>query len=107
MELDFIIKYIEIGIIVNFIALAIDLGIGVYIVAKMGLVETEKMAVIFQENERTNSLWSLLHLLIPFFNGFLIIIQIILIKNYFNGTATSVEVMLRKLDNYKIFKRFR
>ena len=107
MELDFIIKYIVFGIIVNFIALVIDLIIGVYIVAKMGLVETEKMAVIFKENENTNSLWSLLHLVIPFFHGYLIIIQIILIKKYFNGTATSVEIMLRKLDNFKIFKRFK
>ena len=100
------IYYIEAGLLANAVAFAIDLIIGVYLIIKMGLVETEKMAVLFKEND-DSSIFGFIHLLIPFFQVYLIIIQIILINKYFKGTATSVEIMLRKLDHYKIFKRFK
>lgn len=105
--MDYLLYYVEVGLIANAISFALDFIIGLYLVFSLGLVETAKFEVIAEENLSRSNLWVILHFLIPFFNVYLIIIQIILIRKYFNGTADSLDFMIKELDKYRIFRRFK
>ena len=101
--MDFIIYYIEIGIIANLVSLGLDFLIAIYLVTSLDYVEMRKMA-LNAEQTKTNYL-SALHYLIPFYGVYLIIFQIIIIRKHFDKTADSLEIMYQELERYKIFKR--
>lgn len=105
--MDYLLYYIEVGIIANVVAFVLEFIIGLYLVFSLGLVEAQKFALIAEENSNKYTFWSFLHFLIPFFLCYLVIIEIILIRKYFNGTANSLDFMLKELDKYKIFRRFK
>lgn len=101
--MDFIIYYIEIGIIANLVSLGLDFLIAIYLVSSLDYVEMRKVA-LNAEQTKTNYLIAL-HYLIPFYGIYLIIFQIILIQKYYDSTADSLEFMFNEMDKYKIFKR--
>ena len=105
--MEYIIYYIEIGIIANAIAFLLNVIMGIYLVATIGIVELEKLAITTREEEEGYNLLSLLHFFIPFFVVYLVIVEFLLIKKYFNSTAESIRFIIKELDKYKIFKRFR
>lgn len=104
--MEYIIYYIEIGIIANAIAFLLNIIMGIYLVATIGIVELAKLANATREEEGYNLL-SLLHFFIPFFVVYLVIVEFLLIKKYFCSTAESIRFIIKELDKYKIFKRFR
>ena len=101
--MDFIIYYVEIGIIANLVSLGLDFLIAIYLVTSLDYVEMRKMALNAKQS-KTNYL-SILHYLIPFYGVYLIIFQIILIQKHFDSSADSLEFMFDEMDKYKIFKR--
>lgn len=104
--MEYIIYYIEIGIIANAMAFLLNIIMGIYLASTIGIVELEKLAITTREEEGYN-FSSLLHFFIPFFVVYLVIVEILLIKKYFNSTAESISFIIKELDKYKIFKRFR
>lgn len=105
--MDYLLYYVEVGLIANAISFVLEFIIGLYLVFSLGLVEAQKFAGIAEENSGKSHFWGFLHFLIPFFPCYLVIIEIILIRKYFNGTADSLDFMIKELDKYKIFKRFK
>lgn len=103
--MDYLIYYIEAGILANALMIFFEIGISIYLATGIGMVEIRKMAMHLDEEDKSFDFLNLLHYLIPFFMCYLIIMQIILIKKHFNGTAESIEEMLEQFENYKIFKR--
>lgn len=105
--MDYLLYYVEVGLIANAVAFVLDFIIGLYLMFSLGLVEAQKFALIAEENSNKYTFWCFLHFLIPFFLYYLVIIEIILIIKYFNGTANSLDFMIKELDKYKIFRRFK
>lgn len=105
--MEYIIYYIEMGIIANAIAFVLNIITGIYLASTIGIVELEKLANTTREEWVEYNFSSLLHFFIPFFVVYLVIIEILLIKKYFNSTAESIIFIIKELDKYKIFKRFR
>lgn len=103
--MDFIIYYIEIGIIANLVSLGLDFLIAIYLVSSLDYVEMRKVALNAEQNSGRTNYIALLHYLIPFYGVYLIIFQIILIQKYYDSTADSLEFMFNEMDKYKIFKR--
>lgn len=105
--MEYIIYYIEIGIIANATAFLLNIIMGIYLVATIGIVELKKLANTTREEGVEYNFSSLLHFFIPFFVVYLVIVEFLLIKKYFNSTAESIRFIIKELDKYKIFKRFR
>lgn len=103
--MDYLLYYVEIGLITNALMFVLEFILVMFLTFSMNTFEVRKLAMIAEGDEY--NLWSILHYFIPFFLVYLTIIEIILIVKYFNKTANSVEIIVKKLDNYKIFRRFK
>ena len=103
--MDFIIYYIEIGLIANAVVFGLDFFIALYLTLNLGYIELTKFTAIAEENKDKQNYWSILHFLIPFFSVYILIYELILINKYYNRTADSLETIFVELDKYKIFKR--
>ena len=103
--MDFIIYYIEIGLIANAIVFVLDFFIALYLTLNLGYVELSKFAAIAEENKDKQNYLSILHFLIPFFSVYVLFYELVLILKYYDRTAGSIETIMTELDKYKIFKR--
>lgn len=105
--MDFIIYYIEIGLITNAIIFALEFFIALYLTLNLGYIELTKFTAIAEENKNKQNYWSILHFLIPFFSVYILFYELVLIHKHYNRTADSLETIFTELDKYKIFKRKR
>lgn len=111
-EIDSIIMYIQLGIITNFVCIGVELLIGIYLMSQLDFVQLRKLAMLAEENSTDNkfnylSLLQLVHFLLPFYNVYLTVVQIYLISKYFEKTAESADFVIKEIDKYKIFRRYK
>lgn len=105
--MDYLLYYIEVGLIANAVAFGLEFFIALYLVFSLGLIEGQKFMVLASEHSDDNVIWGLIHYVIPFFSTYLLVVQLILINKYFDKTANSLDFIVKELDRYKIFKRFK
>lgn len=105
--MDFLIQYIELGIIVNFLCIVPEIIIAIYLSLGIGLIEMDKYMIKIDEYKEKFNYYSFLHYFIPFYGLYLLVIQIYLVHKYFDETADSIDTIIKKLDKYKIFRRFK
>ncbi len=103
--MDFIIYYIQIGLIANFVAFIFGVLIAIYLTINLDMVEMRKLALISEQKREDFNYLNLLGYLIPFFQFYLIIIKIILITKYYEKTADSVVHIMEEVEKYYLFRR--
>jgi hypothetical protein len=103
--MDFIIFYVQIGLIVNFIAFIISIFIAVYLIINLDMIEIRKLALISEQKREDFNYLILLGYVIPFYELYLIIIQIILINKYYERTADSIDYIIQEVEKQKLFGR--
>ena len=102
--MDFLIYYAQIGLLANFIAFILSIFIAVYLTLNLDMVEIRKLAMI-SEQKRDVDYLNLLGFIIPFYELYLMIIKIILIRKYYDRTADSIEFIITETEMYSIFRR--
>lgn len=105
--MDFIIYYIQIGLIANFVAFIFGVLITIYLTINLDMVEMRKLALISEQKREDFNYLNLLGYLIPFYELYLIIIKIILINKYYKRTADSVVYIIEEVEKYYLFRRKR
>lgn len=103
--MDFIIYYIQIGLIANFVAFILGVIIAIYLTINLDMVEMRKLALISEQKREDFNYLNLLGYLIPFFQFYLIIIKIILINKYYSRTADSIDYIIDEVEKQNLFRR--
>lgn len=104
--MDFLIYYIELGLIANCLAFIIDIIIAITLIIRIGFFEIQKLSEISKEYGKINLL-VIFNYFIPFYIVYLLIIEISFIIKYYNKTADSIDFIVREVDKYKFIGRFR
>ena len=102
--MDLLVYYIELGLVVNFVAFFLDLLIAIYLISLLDIVQIRKLAITAESKREEFKYINMLGYLIPFYILYLIIIKIILIRKYYNETADSIEYIIEELNKFSIFK---
>ena len=103
--MDFLIYYAQIGLLANFGAFILSIFIAVYLTLNLDMVEIRKLAMISEQKRDDVDYLNLLGFIIPFYELYLIIIKIILIRKYYDRTADSIEFIITETEMYSIFRR--
>ncbi len=104
--MEFLIYYAEMGIIANAVAFIVDIILAIILILGIGFFENQKLAAISKQDLNGINLLTIFYYLIPFYRVYLLIIKLYFIKKYYNKTADSIDYIIKKLDKYKIFRRF-
>lgn len=102
--MDFIIYYIQIGLIANFVAFILGVIIAIYLTINLDMVEMRKLALISEQKREDFNYLNLLGYLIPFYELYLVIIKIILITRYYEKTADSVVHIMEEVEKHYLFR---
>ena len=103
--MEFLIYYVQLGLIVNFSALILGVIITIYLTINLDMVEMRKLALISEQKREDFNYLVLVGYLIPFYELFLIIIKIILINRYYEKTADSVVQIMEEVEKQNLFRR--
>ena len=103
--MDFIIYYIQIGLIANFGAFILGVLIALYLTLNLDIVEIRKLALMLEQKREDLNYLDLLGYLIPFYKLYLIIIKIILINKHYNRTADSIDYIIDEVEKQNLFRR--
>jgi hypothetical protein len=103
--MDYIIYYIQIGLLANFIAFIVSILIAVYLTLNLDIVEIRKLALMSEQKREDLNYLDLLGYLIPFYELYLIIIKIILINRYYEKTADSIDYIIDEVQKHNLFRR--
>lgn len=101
-----LLDFISLGLITNFVIIFIGVVFWIMVVINMSEFERIKLSEYAKEDSNSSML-SVINYFIPFYMVYLIIVEIYLFKKYFKFDAESIRFMIKELDRYRLFKRFK
>ena len=105
--MEFIIFYIQVGLIANFIAFILSIFIALYLTLNLDIVEMRKLALISEQKREDFNYLNILGYIVPFYELYLIIIKIILIHRYYDKTADSIDYIIEEVEKSSLFKVYK